>query len=274
MKAGTVARAQLRLYVHLEEAEPSRESGAQAEQAWRGEPREDTLNGIKSTQQPFGEGSLLSGKVSLKKPLYPSMPGASQAERWPLESSEKSASFAAPTLEFREIYERWFDDVSRWIRAMGGPQADREDLVQDVFVIVHRRLPDFDGQNVAGWLYQIARHRVRDFRRLVWVRHLLFGSVPLSESLSKDGASPADTLETNEKRVLLERLLDKLNESERAALVLFEIDGYSGEEIAEIQGVPVNTVWGRIHKARKKLKAQLTKIEGRELERAEQGAEP
>jgi len=147
---------------------------------------------------------------------------------------------------------------------MGGPEADREDLVQDVFLVVHRRLPDFDGQNVAGWLYQIARHRVRDFRRLLWVKHMLFGSVPLFDSLTKLEASPSDSLETNEKRATLERLLAKLNESERAALVLFEIDGYSGEEIAQVQGVPVNTVWARIHKARKKLKVSLAKYESRE----------
>ncbi|HYP77199.1 MAG TPA: RNA polymerase sigma factor [Polyangiaceae bacterium] len=197
------------------------------------------------------------------------MSGTSQAEPWPVESAEKAvvAAPASSSLEFRVIYERWFSDVSRWIRAMGGPEAEREDLVQDVFLVVHRRLPDFDGQNVAGWLYQIARHRVRDFRRLLWVRHLMFGSVPLSESLSKGGASPADSLETQEKRVLLERLLSKLNETERAALVLFEIDGYSGEEIAEIQGVPVNTVWARIHKARKKLKVSLAKHESRAQKR-------
>jgi len=197
------------------------------------------------------------------------MPGTSQAETWLVEHAENAVVAVphAPSLEFRVIYERWFSEVSRWIRAMGGPEAEREDLVQDVFLVVHRRLRDFDGQNVAGWLYQIARHRVRDFRRLLWVRHLLLGGVPLSESLSKGGASPADSLETNEKRVLLERLLGKLNESERAAVVLFEIDGYSGEEIAEIQGVPVNTVWARIHKARKKLKASLAKHESKEQRR-------
>jgi len=211
----------------------------------------------------------------LKEPLETVMPGTSQAEQWPAESSEKRlvqvpsvsapVSTSAPAvLEFRAIYERWFSDVSRWIRVMGGPEAEREDLVQDVFLVVHRRLPDFDGQNVAGWLYQIARHRVRDFRRLLWVKHLFFGGVQLSDSLSKGGASPSDSIETNEKRVLLERLLRKLNETERAALVLFEIDGYSGEQIAEIQGVPVNTVWARIHKARKKLKASLVKYESRE----------
>jgi RNA polymerase sigma-70 factor (ECF subfamily) len=207
----------------------------------------------------------------LKEPLETVMPVTSQAKLWPVESAEKGVVEAlppGPQLEFRAIYERWFGEVSRWIRAMGGPEAEREDLVQDVFLVVHRRLPDFDGQNVPGWLYQIARHRVRDFRRLLWVKHLLFGSEPLTDSLSKGGASPADSLETNEKRALLERLLRKLNESERAALVLFEIDGYSGEEIADIQGVPVNTVWARIHKARKKLKASLAKHESRGQKKA------
>jgi RNA polymerase sigma-70 factor (ECF subfamily) len=197
------------------------------------------------------------------------MPG-SQAKQLLVENAEKAVVEVPPPgtpLQFRAIYERWFSEVSRWIRAMGGPEAEREDLVQDVFIVVHRRLPDFDGQNLPGWLYQIARHRVRDFRRLLWVKHLMFGGVPLSENLSKGGASPADSLETSEKRVLLERLLEKLNESERAAVVLFEIDGYSGEEIAEIQGVPVNTVWARIHKARKKLKASLAKHESREQKR-------
>ena len=100
----------------------------------------------------------------------------------------------ANSMDFHVIYERWFDEVSRWIRALGGPEADREDLVQDVFVVVHRRLPDFDGENLPGWLYRIARHRVRDFRRLSWVKHFLFGSVPLPENLATEGASPAETL--------------------------------------------------------------------------------
>jgi RNA polymerase sigma-70 factor (ECF subfamily) len=237
--------------------------------AWRS----DTLIGSPGGEHPLGLQSLHLGKVRLKEPLEQLMPGSSQAEQWPVEDVAKEdvakVKVEPPTpLEFRAIYERWFDEVSRWIRAMGGPEADREDLVQDVFLVVHRRLADFDGQNVAGWLYQIARHRVRDFRRLLWVKHMLFGSVPLSESLTKGGASPAESLETKEKRATLERLLSKLNESERAALVLFEIDGYSGEEIAEVQGVPINTVWARIHKARKKLKASLAKIESREQKRA------
>lgn len=195
------------------------------------------------------------------------MPTPAPLENWSDEPVDReSGTGRIPT--FEHLYEEWFDEVSRWVRALGGPLAEQDDLVQDVFVVVHRRLPDFDGNNVAGWLYRIAQRRVRDFRRLRWVKHVLFGGVQLSDQLPKLGAGPLDALETKEKQALLEALLDRLNESERAALVLFEIEGKSGEEIARLQNVPLNTVWARIHKARKKLKMQLAKLDERERRRA------
>jgi RNA polymerase sigma-70 factor (ECF subfamily) len=200
----------------------------------------------------------------LNRPLKPVMPISVEVEEWRAASLGKQGVQAPASLEFGAVYQRWFGEVSRWVRAMGGPDAERDDLVQDVFLIVHRRLPHFDGSNVAGWLYRITRHRVRDFRRLLWVRHLFFGGVPLSESLRHGGASPADSLETSEKRSLLERLLEKLNEQERAAFVLFEIEGYTCEAIAEFQGVRVKTVSTRIYRGRKKLKAALAAIKSRE----------
>jgi RNA polymerase sigma-70 factor, ECF subfamily len=185
------------------------------------------------------------------------------AQRSQVEAPQADADLP-PTLEFGAIYQRWFSEVSRWVRVMGGPQAEREDLAQDVFVIAHRRLPDFDGHNVPGWLYQITRHRVRDFRRLNWVKRLLSGGVLFLEHLSNDGPSPADSFETREKQALLEQLLGELNESERTALLLHEIDGYTAQQIAQIQGVRLNTVSTRIHRARKKLKAVLAVSERRE----------
>lgn len=182
-------------------------------------------------------------------------------------SGGRHAPAAAPELSFDAIYEEWFEEVLRWIRAMGGPEADRDDLVQDVFLVVYRRLPDFDGKNVGGWLYQIARRKVRDFRRLFWVRHLFGQSVPLSETIAKSAGNPLESLETKEQGELLEELLSNLNPDQRAAFVLFEIEGYSGEEIARLQGVPLNTVWARIHKARKKLQARIAQRDKTELMR-------
>jgi RNA polymerase sigma-70 factor, ECF subfamily len=172
---------------------------------------------------------------------------------------------APSDLSFEGLYERWFEDISRWVRALGAGEADRDDLVQEVFLVVHRRLADFDGQNVAGWLYQIARRKVRDHRRLLWVKHL-FGntSLPLVDAMLTTKQSALDELETKQKRELLAQLLEKLNEDQRAAFVLFEIEGNSGEEIAALTGVPINTVWARIHKARKKLQDQAQRFEKRQ----------
>jgi RNA polymerase sigma-70 factor, ECF subfamily len=194
------------------------------------------------------------------------MQSSAEAEPWPLDPRPAAPESSVPH-DFDEIYEKWFDEVARWIRALGGPAADRDDLVQDVFLVVYRRLPDFDGENLAGWLYQIARRRVRDFRRLLWVKQLFSRSAPVSERLRHPGADPADELEAREKGRLLERLLDTLNEEQRAAFVLFEIEGQSGEQIARIQNVPVNTVWARIHKARTKLRERLTRLDERPARR-------
>jgi RNA polymerase sigma-70 factor (ECF subfamily) len=129
-------------------------------------------------------------------------------------------------------------------------------------------LADFDGQNVAGWLYQIARRKVRDYRRLLWVKHLFASSnAPLAEDTVKSLQGPLDALETSEKRRLLTQLLEALNEDQRAAFVLFEIEGKSGEEIAELQAAPLNTVWARIHKARKKLQQRAERYERQQSRR-------
>ena len=205
-----------------------------------------------------GGGSLL-----LRSPSLMDEPHGARAEAQ-ADPPASASRLKAETLEFAEVYRSFFGHVSRWVRALGGPEAERDDLVQDVFVIVHRRLPDFDGKNIHGWLYQITRHRVRDFRRLRWFRLFLHSSGDVDDSLT--GSSPASktpegALGDKEHAAILQRLLAKLPEEQRAAFVLFEIDGYSGEEIARLQGVPLNTVWARIHKARSKLTASIGRLQ-------------
>src|SRR4029078_7577359 len=56
----------------------------------------------------------------------------------------------------RDIYELWFADVVRWLYALGVPSSDTEDLAQEIFLVVQRKLNRFDGGNLAGWLYRIA----------------------------------------------------------------------------------------------------------------------
>lgn len=177
-----------------------------------------------------------------------------------------STSGAGPedrTLTFQRLYDERFDHVERWVRALGARPSDVPDIVQDVFLVAYRRLPDFEDDNVAGWLYQITRRKVRDYRRLSWIKHI-FTAKTLStfkHSLTL-GPDPLKQLESHERTELLERILDTLPDEQRAAFVLFELEGLSGAAIAQLQQVPLNTVWGRIYKARQKLHSQLQALEG------------
>ncbi len=157
---------------------------------------------------------------------------------------------------FEQIYDERFHDVLRWLRALGGLDADLEDLAQEVFVVVERRLVDFDGGNLKAWLYKIAKNQVRDHRRRAWLRRLLTGtdkdldpvSMPIHARLMP---TPLEELEHKESLRFVTQVLDKMTLTQRSTFVLFEVEGYSGEEIAALEGVPVNTVWTRLHAARK-----------------------
>ena len=154
------------------------------------------------------------------------------------------------------FYNQWFEDVLKWVRALGGRDSELEDIAQEVFLVVRKRIDTFDGRNPAGWLYQITRRKVRDFRQLAWIKKVFTRDhVDTVDDLPYDGEGPAAELERKQKQRMLHLILTKMNEDRRATFVLFEIDGVSGEDIAHLQGVPVNTVWSRLHKARKEFLA-------------------
>lgn len=157
------------------------------------------------------------------------------------------------TLTFEQVYGSSFNDVARWIRALGGLPADVEDLTQEVFLVVRRKLSGFDGRNLRGWLYRIAQRTVRDYRRRAWFRRVFLGggSTPDPYDNATADADPSELFERKEAEGLLHGLLAQMSEVRRTTFILFEIEGYSGEEIAEMQSIPLNTVWTRLHHARK-----------------------
>jgi len=181
-------------------------------------------------------------------------------------SSSQQREVEAPR-EFREVYESRFHDVLRWIRAMGGRDEDLDDLAQEVFIIVRRKLEGFDGQNLNGWLYRITQRTVRDYRRAAWFRNLLARKRVSDHEgtllkLMEPGRGPAEEQELREAQRSLRLILERMREKHRAAFVLFEIEGYTGEEIAELQGAPVATIFTRLYHARREFAAivkQLTK---------------
>jgi RNA polymerase sigma-70 factor, ECF subfamily len=168
---------------------------------------------------------------------------------------------------FAAVYDAWFDEVVKWIGALGMPDSEAEDLAQEVFLVVNRKLSTFDGGNEAGWLYRITELTVRDHRRRAWFRNL-FGrrrqDVDI-ETVARVEGVPALAHEHEQDRIVLQGILAKMSPKLRATFVLFEIEDRSGEEIAAIQGIPSATVWTRLHNARKvfwKLVAELRLREG------------
>jgi RNA polymerase sigma-70 factor (ECF subfamily) len=178
---------------------------------------------------------------------------------------------AAPTastdepLSFSAVYEARFHDVVRWARAMGGRDEDLDDLAQEIFIIVRRKLATFDGTNLQGWLYRITQRTVRDYRRAAWFRNLLTRKRVADHEhtllkLVEPGRGPAEEQELREAQQSLKLILDRMRDKHRTAFVLFELEGYTGEEIAELEGAQVGTVFTRLFHARREFAAIVKQL--------------
>ncbi|RYZ08048.1 MAG: RNA polymerase sigma factor [Myxococcales bacterium] len=165
--------------------------------------------------------------------------------------------------DFEQLYAGYFHHVTRWVRALGCPAADLDDLAQETFLIARRRLSQFEGGNTAGWLYRIAQNVTRSHRRKVWLRRALHLDPELSPSRATE-PSPVEAYERRESRRQIQLILSKMTERRRVAFFLFEVEGYSCEEIAQLEGVALNTIYTRLHHARRDFMTLLAQAEGSE----------
>lgn len=160
------------------------------------------------------------------------------------------------------LYQTWFRPVYRWIRALGGPGIDAEDLAQEVFIVVQRQLDRFDGGNLAGWLYRIVQFTVRDHRQRAWFRNVF--SRPrdiVIDQIMSSAADQVDQLERKQREMYLYELVNQLNPIWRDSLLLFEVAGLTGEEIARLQGIPAATVRTHLSRARKEIIGLMTRLQ-------------
>jgi RNA polymerase sigma-70 factor (ECF subfamily) len=157
-----------------------------------------------------------------------------------------------------QVYEEHADFVWRTLQHLGVRDADLEDLGQEVFVTVHRRLSSFDGRSkLTTWLFGICLHLVQRHRRRAYFRW----ESPAAEPPERvDPHTPEDRYAGEQTRLGLERLLDKLSPERRATFLLFEVEGVDCEQIAELTAVPVGTVYSRLHSARKQVAAAAARL--------------
>lgn len=169
----------------------------------------------------------------------------SEASRQVLE-----VSGSAPD-DFDAIYQRELDYVWRTLGRLGVPPADLADAAHDVFVVVYRRRGELDpARPVRGWLFGIARKVAAGRRRK---RREVLEDAP-------DRPAPGDPHDAD--RDLLWRALSTLADDRIEVLVLHDLEGYTGAELAALLDLSPNTVHSRLRLARADLLAAVERLRG------------
>lgn len=155
---------------------------------------------------------------------------------------------------WRELHRRYYPVAAAFLRKLGVRERDVDDAAQEVFIELFRSLGKYRGEaELTTWMYRICvTHASRHHRRWRLLTRLsdLFAGEGEPNRLGTD----ADALDA---RRTLEQALGMMSDGERLVFVLFELEGLPGAQVAEIAACPLNTVWRRLHEARKKLRAVL-----------------
>jgi RNA polymerase sigma-70 factor (ECF subfamily) len=168
--------------------------------------------------------------------------------------------------DFDAVYRAHVQDVTRWAQRLGGPTMDTEDVVQEVFLTVHKALPRFtDHHRLRGWLFRMTENAVRYRRRREKFRRWLRGTaVEVAGDVEATTRSPVELIQQRQASELVYRALDTLPEQYRTVVVMFELEGLSGEQIAELANIKVETLWVRLHRGRAMLAKRFKELSGEE----------
>lgn len=160
-------------------------------------------------------------------------------------------------------FDRVFADhaplVWRALRRLGVPPADIEDVCQEVFTTVHRRLPTFEGRSpLSTWIYGICVRLAWTYRRTQRRRRETV--VETMPEASVD--APQDVaLERRRALAFADSVLDALDDDKRAVFVLYEIEELPMKEVAEAVGCPLHTAYARLYAARRDFEAAVRRAD-------------
>jgi RNA polymerase sigma-70 factor, ECF subfamily len=175
------------------------------------------------------------------------------------------SSEAAPTSEpgrsaalgLEAVYAEHFEFVWRNLRRLGVNEEQLRDSAQDVFVVVHRRLGEWDGSDsVRSWLYSIVRRVAADTRRRRRRKEPVHREEELELVETRD-AGPETNAARNQERTLLLKLLTELDEDKREVLILSDLEGMPAPEVARVLNLNLNTVYSRLRAARLAMRAMF-----------------
>ena len=152
---------------------------------------------------------------------------------------------------FRCVYDDYFDFIWTCTRRLGVPVDAVDDVVQEVFVVVHARLETVERPaSLRSWLYGVVRRTVSTYHRARRVRGAHESVEPFDESASPMEPSALDLAVLSDELRLLWRLLGELDHVKREVFILAELEEMTAPEIAEAIGIPLNTAYSRLRAAR------------------------
>ncbi len=179
-------------------------------------------------------------------------------------------SLGAPVrASFAEIYDSCAKFVWRVLLRLGVPDASVEDVVQEVFLVIHRRLPEFRAHSTTRtWVYGIAVRVARNHRRTQTRRRLgtlaIDGSVELTRLPEHPDRAPDALLAKAEAAQLLNHVLGELDDELREVFVLAELEEMTAQEIALTLDVNSNTISSRLRTARRAFDHALGRARARD----------
>jgi RNA polymerase sigma-70 factor (ECF subfamily) len=200
---------------------------------------------------PVPEDGTKSPNLAALSPVDPSRYGA-RAEDIELVARCRKGDLSA----FETIYQRHSTPLFNLAYRMVGNASDAEDLLQEIFLVAHKKLSTYQGQAaLSTWLYRVATNRCLDYLRSRANRNQ-----SKTDSLDEKPAPlPAPPRESTVARLDLERCIAELPDSYRAAFLLYDVEGFDHREVAEMLGIAEGTSKSLVHKARLKIRDYLGK---------------
>lgn len=178
----------------------------------------------------------------------------------PGSAADELRGAAAPAPDLGAVYAAHFRYVWRCLRSLGVRDAQLDDALQDVFVVVQRKLADFDGgAELRTWLYAIALRIARKYRERLQREPASLEEAPTTQAEPALHASGEGTLLSNERLSLAHAILATLSDDQREVFVLARVEQMSAPEIASVLGIPLNTVYSRLRAARLAFEAEVAR---------------
>ena len=152
--------------------------------------------------------------------------------------------------DLQELFHQHLDFVWRIARTAGLPPDDADDVAQEVFLVVHRRLHTFEaGRSMRAWLWGITRNVALHHLRAHTRRERYQSAAPPPPPIR----DPDVSYELRQAAELMQQFLDQLDADKCIVFMLADVEGLKAPEIAEALAIPIGTVFSRLRAARSKL---------------------